>query len=71
MSTRRQSKLVHEGTYVAEVEIELVDSDVSWSPCISLSDAYKLDDVRDALRRGDIKTASVLAKVVTLTPVAQ
>jgi hypothetical protein len=71
MSTRRQSKLVHEGKYVAEVEVELVDSDVSWSPCISLSDAYKLDDVRDALRRGDVKTASALARVFTLTPVAE
>ena len=71
MSTRRQSKLVQEGKYVAEVEVELVDSDVSWSPCISLDDAYKLDDVRHALRRGDVKTASSLARVFTLTPVTE
>ena len=71
MSTRRQSKLVHEGKYVAEVEVELVDSDISWSPCISLDDACKLDDVRDALRRGDIKAASNLGRVFTLTPVSE
>ncbi len=71
MSTRRQSKLVHEGKYVAEVEVELIDSDASWSPCISLDDAYKLDDVRDALRRGDVKTASSLSRVFTLTPVTE
>ncbi len=36
----------------------------------SLDDALKLDDVRDALRRGDIKAATHLARVYTLTPVA-
>ena len=31
---------------------------------------YRLDDVRDTLRRGDIKTAASLACVFTLTPIA-
>ena len=39
-------------------------------PVISLDDAQKLDDVREALRRGDIKSASSLARVFTLTAVA-
>ncbi len=71
MTARRQTKLVHEGKYVAEVEVELIDSDISWSPCISLDDAYKLDDVRAALRQGDIKTAGSLARVFTLVPVSE
>jgi len=70
MKTRRHTKLVHEENYVAEVDVELIDSDTGWSPYLSLEDAYKLDDVRDALRRGDIKTATSLARVFTLTPVA-
>lgn len=37
---------------------------------MSISNNYKLDDVRTALRRGDIKVASRLARVYTLTPVA-
>lgn len=37
---------------------------------LSLHDAQKLDDVREALRRGDLKAASRLASVFTLTPVA-
>ena len=69
MIARRQVKYVHEGKFVAEVEVGLIDSDASWSPCISLDDAYKLDDVRAALRQGDIKTASSLARVFTLVPV--
>ena len=69
MKTRRKTKLVHEGQYVAEVEVELLDSDTGWAPCLSLEDAYRLDDVRSALRRGDIKAASKLARVFSLTPV--
>ena len=70
MSTRHHTKLVHEGDYVAEVDVELIDSDTGWSPYLSLDDAYRLDDVREALRRGDVKKASSLARVFALTPVA-
>lgn len=70
MRKRNHSKIVHEGQYVAEVDIELIDTDEGWSPYLSLDDAQKLDDVRDALRRGDIKSAIRLARVFTLKPVA-
>jgi len=70
MITRAKKKLVREGPYIAEVDIELLESDTGWSPYLSLEDAYKLDEVRTGLRRGDIKGASRLARVFTLTPVA-
>lgn len=70
MNVRQKKKLVHEGQYVAEVDVEVLDSDSGWSPYLSLEDAYKLDEVRTALRRGDIEGASRLARVFTLTPVA-
>lgn len=70
MNTRHCAKLVHEGNYVAEVEVDLLLSDEGWSPYLSLEDAYKLDDVRDALRRGDVKSAAALSRVYMLTPVA-
>ena len=69
MTTRHYTKLVHEGNYVAEVDVELIDSDTGWSPYLSLDDAYKLDDVREALLQGDIKAASRFARVFSLTPV--
>jgi hypothetical protein len=69
MTTRRQRKLVHEGEYVAEVDVELVETGDGWSPYISLDDANRLDDVREALRRGDLKAAARLARIYTLTPV--
>jgi hypothetical protein len=70
MKTRKHKKLIHEGNYVAEIDVELMYSDTGWSPYLSLDDAFKIDDVRDALRRGDIETATRLARVFTLTPVA-
>ena len=70
MSTRQYTKLVHEGAYVAEVDVELTETDSGWSPYLSLEDAFKLDDVREALRRGDVRAASRRARLYTLTPVA-
>ncbi len=69
MNKRRKTKFVHEGQYVAEVDIELIEDETGWSPYLSLEDAYKLDDVTSALRRGDIKSAARLARVFSLTPV--
>jgi hypothetical protein len=69
MTHRRQTKLVREGEYVAEVEIELIDTGDGWSPYISLEDAQKLEDVREALRRGDLRAASKQSHVFHLTPV--
>lgn len=70
MIRRRQVKLVREGMYAAEVEVELIETGDGWSPYLSFDDAYKLDDVHDALRRGDIRAASRLARVFSLTPIS-
>jgi hypothetical protein len=69
MITRKRTKYVHEGRYVAEVNVELLEGDTGWSPYLTVEDACRLDDVRDALRRGDISTASALARVFWLEPV--
>jgi len=53
MRKRPYTKMVREGKYVAEVDIELIDMDEGWSPYLSLDDAKKLDGVRQALRRGE------------------
>lgn len=58
MSKKERTKLVHERNYVVEVDIELLEEPEGWAPYLSLEDAYRLDDVRKALRRGDIKTAA-------------
>jgi hypothetical protein len=70
MTTRKRTKIVHEGKYIAEVDVELLEDETGWSPYLSLDDAYKLDDVREALRRGDITAASRSSRVFSLTPVS-
>lgn len=70
MKKRRSTKLIHEGRCAAEVDIDLLDSKEGWAPYLSLEDALKLDDVREALRRGDIENAARQSRVYTLTPVA-
>ncbi len=70
MSTGKRLKRILEGRYVAEVEIELLEDETSWSPYISLEDAVKLDDIREALRSGDIRRAATMSRVYELRPVA-
>ena len=62
-------KLIHEGEYEAKVDVELIDIDIGWPPYLSLEDAQKLDDVREALRKGDLKAANRFARIYTLKPV--
>jgi len=71
MTTRSTKRLVREGDLIAEVEVHLLETEGGWAPYLSLDDAYKLDDVREALKVGDVTRASQLAaRVYRLTPVA-
>ena len=69
MTHRHRVKLVREGQYAAEVDVELIDAETGWAPYLSLEDAQKLDQVQEALRRGDLREASQLARVFKLTPI--
>ena len=69
MSHRQMTRLVREGDYIAEVSVDLIEAEGGWSPYLTLDDAYRLDDIRDALRRGDMRIASRMARVYRLTPV--
>lgn len=70
MTKKRIAKLVQEGQYTAEVDVELIYTEEAWSPYLSLADALKLDDVRIALRQRDLELASRLARVFKLVPIA-
>ncbi len=69
MRHRKKTKHVHEGQYVAEVEVTLVEDETGWSPYLSVDDAYKLDDVREALRQGDLESAARHGRIYELRPV--
>ncbi len=68
--TTKHTKLVREGDYVAEVDVDLIQTDQPWAPYLSLADARRLDDVRSALKQGNVAFAVKLARVYRLTPIA-
>lgn len=70
MKRRMKTKYVHEGHYVAEVEVALIEDETGWSPYLSVEDAYKLDDVRDALRQGNLDSAARYGRIYELRAVA-
>lgn len=71
MSIKTMTKLIREGELVAEVDVALLEDEGGWSPYLSLEDATKLDDVREALRSGDLSRAAQLAdRVFRLTPLS-
>jgi len=45
-------------------------TDNDWSPYLSVDDAYKLDDVREALKRGDLEAIARHGRVFALMLVA-
>ncbi len=69
MKKKDHVKLVHEGNYVAEVDVKLIDSGKGWAPYLQLEDTEKFDHVREALQREDISSANKLARVYPLSPV--
>jgi len=71
MRNRLKTKYVHEGKYVGELEVSLIEDATEWSPYISIDDAYKIDDVRDALRQGDLDAASRYARIYEMRPITQ
>jgi len=71
MHSRLHAKMIHEGKYVAEVEVTLINAtDDDWAPYLSLDDALKIDLIREALRNNDLATAKKSAKIYRLSEVA-
>lgn len=71
MARRWKTKYVHEGKYVARVDVSLVEDETGWSPYLSVDDAYKLDDVRNALCQGDLDAAARYGQIYELRPIGR
>ena len=64
---RKTVKPVREGDYLVEVPIELIEDETEWSPYLSVEDAKKLDEVRSALKQGDLDAAGQYGTVFKMT----
>jgi hypothetical protein len=69
MTIKQRTKLVHAGRYVAEVDVALIEDETGWSPCLSLDDARKLDQTRNAFGDRNLPAATRLARVFELVPI--
>ena len=67
--SRSAKKLIRQGDYIAEVDVNLTDDPEGWGPYLSLEDARRLDEVRSALCDGNLARAAELANVYRLAPV--
>jgi len=65
-----KTKYIQEGRYVAEVQVNVIEVETSWSPYLTVEDAKRLDQVRAALRVGDLKVAAGIGRDYTLEPIA-
>jgi hypothetical protein len=68
--TRLMTRFVREGEYAAEVEVQIIDAEGGRAPYLTVEEAFKLDDIREALRSGDLDRASKMGRVFRLTPIA-
>jgi hypothetical protein len=59
---------IREGGYLAEIEVEWLEDEHSWSPYLGVMDVRRIDKVREALRAGDFRTAAEMARVFELKP---
>jgi len=71
MRRKRITKYIHVKGYAAEVEVDLLYNEDEWSPYLSVQDATKLDEVRQALQRDEIQKAAHLASIYHLTPISE
>lgn len=66
---KKKKKYIHTGHYVAEVEVDLIYDNDEWSPYLSVEDATRLDEVREALQREDLEAASRYGRIFKLEPI--
>ncbi|TVQ69602.1 MAG: hypothetical protein EA363_09415 [Balneolaceae bacterium] len=71
MKVKKKTKYVHEGRYVAEVDVDLILTEDEWAPYLSVEDAERLDEVRKALQKEDFESASRHGRVFRLEPVKE
>ena len=73
MTTVRRIERIVEGSYLAEVDVQLTDDNPpgsGWGPYYSVVEVRRLESIRAALRAGDLAEASKHARIYRLTPVS-
>ena len=67
---KKKTKYIHAGRYVAEVEVDLIESEDELAPYLSVEGATRLDDFREALQKEDMESASRYGRIYKLEPIS-
>lgn len=67
---KTKTKLIHEGDYVAVVQVETLEPSPGYESCLPVNEALKLDEARAALKRGNLQDAAKYGQVFRLVPLA-
>ena len=67
---KQKTKLIHEGDYVAVVQVKTLEPAPGWESCIPLAEAIRLDEARAALKTGNLREAAKYGQVFRLVPLA-
>jgi uncharacterized protein (DUF111 family) len=62
MKRRKTTKVVRVGDYAVEVEVVMLEDEDGWGPYLTVEDALKLEDVKSALKRGDLEEPAKLGR---------
>jgi len=66
---KKTIKYIHKGPFVAKVEVMLEEDETGWSPYLGVGDAYKLDEIKEASQKKNIKLASKYGNVYEMHPI--
>jgi len=65
-----KTKRIYVGDVMAEIDVVMIDEPHAWGPHIDPSELDRIDELRQALKSGDLKVASTEAKLYSVKPLA-
>lgn len=70
METSTKTKRIYVGDVMAEIDVAMSDEPEAWGPHIDPSELDRIDQLRRALKSGDLKAASEPARLYSVKPLA-
>ena len=70
MSTFTKIKRIYVGDVMAEIDVVMTEEPSAWGPHIDPSELDRIDELRRALKSGDLKAASKEARLYSVKPLA-
>ena len=70
IGTSTKTKRIYVGDVMTEIDVVMSDEPSAWGPHIDPSELDRIDQVRRALKSGNLKAASKQAKLYSIKPLA-